>query len=182
MDEERLWAPWRLAYLQADKPAAPTPEELARLRPGADPHCFMCRTAVSASDRENLVVARGKSILVMLNKYPYNNGHVLIAPYDHLGRLDTIPAETHAEIATFTALTVRAMEKALRAEGVNVGLNLGRAAGAGVPGHLHWHLVPRWFGDTNFMTAVADLRVVSASLDSMWEVLSAAVAAAEHDA
>ncbi|MBS0208623.1 MAG: HIT domain-containing protein [Planctomycetes bacterium] len=175
MEDERLWAPWRLAYLQGDKPQGPTPEELARLRPGADADCFLCRAAVAADDRANLVVARGSSALVMLNRYPYNNGHLMVAPLDHHGRFEQIDATTHAEITTLISRGVLAIEQALRAEGVNVGLNLGRAAGAGVPGHLHWHIVPRWFGDTNFMTAVADLRVISASLDAMCEVLSAAI-------
>jgi ATP adenylyltransferase len=172
---EQIWAPWRQAYLKADptkQPAASEPRPELSLPPGADPTCFFCRALADTADRENLVIHRGTHAMVMLNRYPYNNGHLLIAPRQHLGRLDQIDTATHAEcVALLTRLT-GLMERLLTAQGFNIGLNLGRAAGAGVPGHLHWHIVPRWPGDTNFMPVLGEVHVISQSLDALWELLA----------
>ena len=177
MQRDPLWAPWRLSYVQGDanKLADQQTAKLAFL-PGADEACFLCRAVADANDRANLIVQRGQHTFTILNRYPYASGHVLIAANRHHGRLDELSAEAHSEaLATITRLT-GAMERLMKAEGFNVGLNLGRVAGAGVPGHLHWHVVPRWTGDTNFMPLLAGAPVISQALDALWELLTPAMA------
>jgi ATP adenylyltransferase len=179
--DDRLWAPWRMAYISGADRSAPTPVEKADLLPGADPGCFMCRAVASREDHENLVILRGPSMIALLNRYPYNNGHLLIAPQRHLARLDEIDPDVHGEmIACLTQMT-RVYERVMQAQGFNIGLNLGGAAGAGVPGHLHWHLVPRWVGDTNFMPVTAETGVISQSLESAWGMLTEALAEERGD-
>jgi ATP adenylyltransferase len=143
---ERLWAPWRLDYVTgtADK---------------ASPECVFC-VAPGLPEPESLVVARGACCFVVLNLYPYNNGHVLVVPNRHIGALAETTPEELAELMVLTRRAEMALTEAYRPHGMNIGINLGRPAGAGVPGHLHVHLVPRWDGDTNFMTVVGDTRVV----------------------
>jgi len=171
-ENERLWAPWRLSYVQStDDPQPVAPEPLEFL-PGADPECFICQAVVANDDRHRLVIDRGEVSLTILNRYPYNNGHLLIAPKRHVGGLDQITPSEHLEIAQTITKLVEILGEELRAEGFNVGLNLGRIAGAGLPGHLHWHIVPRWSGDTNFMPALAGVKVIPQSLDELWDVLS----------
>ena len=172
MKHEQLWAPWRLAYIKGElvQPRADT--STLELLPGADVSCFICRAAADRNDRPNLVVHRGRQVLTMLNRYPYNNGHLLVSPLTHKGRLDELTADEHAETADILTRFVSLLGELLNAEGFNVGLNLGRAAGAGVPGHLHWHIVPRWSGDTNFMPVLSDVDVISQSLDALWEMLA----------
>lgn len=165
----QIWAPWRLAYVAGEEP--PRPREVA-LPAGADANCFICRgVAELNADRENLVVARGQATIVILNRYPYNNGHLLIAPLAHKGRLGELADAEHLECQQYLSQAIGILETALKAEGFNVGLNLGRVAGAGLPGHLHWHVVPRWSGDTNFMPALANVKVIPQSLDALWEYL-----------
>lgn len=156
---DKLWAPWRLGYITApkDKPAA---------------GCFICRAAAGADDRANLVVYRTELSLVVLNLYPYNNGHLLITPKAHKARLDELTPDELLDIQLVIQKMIGVIEKRMKPDGFNVGLNLGRAAGAGVPGHLHWHLVPRWFGDSNFMTTVGDMRVLSQSLEALYDLLT----------
>jgi len=173
LNHEQLWAPWRLGYVKGDRPVAERP---VALPPGADPGCFMCRSVADTSDRENLVVYRGRHAVAILNRYPYNNGHVLVAPREHLARLDQLPPETHAEMSAIISESVRIIERTMNAEGFNIGLNLGRMAGAGVPGHLHWHVVPRWSGDTNFMPVIGGVDVIPQALDAAWELLSGELA------
>ncbi len=191
MDEQRLWAPWRLEYIsrgggENETPAEDSPGESLLFAPGADPECFLCRCAAESqdslsSDRENLVVHRGKHIVTLLNRYPYNNGHLLVAPRRHEGRLDKLSEaewmETHQVISTM----IGHIERMMGAEGFNMGLNLGRAAGAGVPDHLHWHIVPRWAGDVNFITSVAGARVIPQALDALWELLGDALSNESRD-
>lgn len=176
MDHERLWAPWRLGYVKGDRTPPDRTKQLP-LPPDADAGCFICRAVADDRDRENLVLARGHNTVVMLNRYPYNNGHLLVACRRHVGRLDELSVETNSEaieaIARLTALVARLMN----ADGFNVGLNLGKVAGAGVPGHLHWHVVPRWQGDTNFMPVLAGVDVIPQSLDELWSMLAEALAA-----
>ncbi len=119
-----------------------------------------------------MVVQRGPSSLTVLNRYPYNNGHLLVAPARHVARMDEMTADELLEVAQTISRMVRLLERTMRAEGFNVGLNLGHAAGAGVPGHLHWHVVPRWSGDTNFMPIAAGVRVIPQSLEALWEMLT----------
>lgn len=174
MPHDQLWAPWRLAYVAGDEPPRPRPQPTL---PGADPACFICCDVVdtipdlAAADRQNLVVWRGDNSLVVLNRYPYNNGHLLVAPRRHVGRLDELTSAEQLECQEWLARLVAIIERRMNAEGFNIGLNLGRVAGAGLPGHLHWHLVPRWNGDTNFMPVLAGVKVIPQSLEALWELL-----------
>lgn len=178
MQHEQLWAPWRLGYIKGGKAAADTSRDLD-LPPDADPGCFVCRALADHDDRANLIVRRGVHTAVILNRYPYNNGHLLVACRRHVGRLDQLDAATHLEAIETISLFAGLMERLMNAEGFNVGLNLGRVAGAGVPGHLHWHLVPRWSGDTNFMPVLAGIDILPQSLDALWQMLTEALAGTE---
>lgn len=143
---------------------------------GADQSCFLCQaaatyTANSSADRQLLVAARGQHSVVVLNRFPYNNGHVLVSPLRHVSDLTDMTRDEHLECMEQLSRLTKIDREQLRAEGFNIGLNLGRVAGAGVPGHLHWHLVPRWPGDNNFMPVLAGTRVIPQSLDAAWELL-----------
>jgi ATP adenylyltransferase len=158
---EQLWAPWRLSYVANAKP--PTDN---------DP-CFICRGLAETDDRANLIALRTELSVVVLNRFPYNNGHLLVAPRRHLGQLHQLePAEVLDVQQTLTQM-VGKLEKLMRPEGFNIGLNLGKVAGAGLPGHLHWHIVPRWNGDTNFMPVLGDTKVIVQALDALYEMLTA---------
>jgi ATP adenylyltransferase len=160
---DQLWAPWRLAYIAApkDKPVAESGE------------CFICRGAAgpSGADRANLVVHRSGLSVVVLNRFPYNNGHLLISPKAHKGQLDELENDELLDLQLLLRQMTGIIRKRMNADGFNIGLNLGRLAGAGVPGHLHWHIVPRWTGDTNFMPVVADTKVISQSLEALYDLL-----------
>ena len=144
-----LFAPWRYEYLVSDKS-------------GID--CFLCIAAGAANadehDRENLVVWRGRKVFVILNRFPYTNGHVMVAPYAHAAQLSQSGEETLNELIRTVARAEDILRTAYRADGLNVGINFGSAAGAGLADHYHVHVVPRWIGDTNFMTVAGDVRVV----------------------
>ena len=180
MNLERLWAPWRLEYVTGSESHADAPPEPLEWRPIADHDCFLCRAAAkydaaAHADRQLMVVQRGTHAIVMLNRYPYNNGHLLIAPQRHVGELCQMTREEHLECIELLAKMTAVYREQLNADGFNIGLNLGRAAGAGLPGHLHWHLVPRWAGDNNFMPVLAGTRVIPQSLDALWEMLVGAL-------
>lgn len=178
MSMDRLWAPWRLQYVATEGagiPSEPQPEPVAWIE-GADRECFLCRAAAThgdplPADRSLGVVGRDSRTLVVLNRFPYNNGHVLVAPLRHVGDLAALAREEHFECIDWFMRLTPILTKRLNSEGFNIGLNLGRVAGAGVPGHLHWHVVPRWHGDSNFMTPIAGARVIPQSLDALWEIL-----------
>jgi ATP adenylyltransferase len=156
---DHLWAPWRLSYVATAKaPAA------------ADP-CFICRGLAADDDRSNLIPLRTALSVVVLNRFPYNNGHLLVAPRAHKGRLDELTPEEMLDTLETVRRAVRVLDELMRPDGYNVGLNLGHAAGAGLPGHLHWHVVPRWHGDTNFMPVLADAKVIVQSLDALYDLL-----------
>ena len=171
MFHDQIWAPWRLGYIKGEERAPQTPDAELKFLPGADTGCFICRGIADHADRQNLVVSRGDHTVTILNRYPYNNGHLLIAPRLHKARLDELTNDEHLECMQVVTRMSTILEKLLNAEGFNVGLNLGRVAGAGVPGHLHWHIVPRWAGDTSFMPVLAGARVIPQSLDATWEAL-----------
>lgn len=179
MDEQRLWAPWRLAYIKGqDHP--PLPAEPAAWRDAADHDCFLCRAAADyhdqpAADRVTLTVARTAGGLVVLNRYPYSNGHVLVAPARHVGDLNELTDQEHLELMRLATRMKDLLADNLAAAGFNIGLNLGQLAGAGVPGHLHWHVVPRWPGDHNFMTTCGGARVIPQALEELWEGLRGAM-------
>ena len=149
---ERLWAPWRLAYLTG-------------AGGGDGVGCIFCR-ARDEDPPSPLVVHRGGRCYVILNKYPYSNGHLLVVPRRHVGTLAGLDAAELGELAVLAQAAEKVLTAAYSPQGLNVGVNVGRAAGAGAPGHLHVHLVPRWDGDTSFMTVVADTRVVPEELDA----------------
>ena len=160
---DRLWAPWRAQYILD---AAQSPEP----RGG----CFLCDglAAGPGHDRENLVVWRGPDSVVFLNRFPYNNGHLLVCPLVHKGTLEELSeAELVGPIRTVRRM-VSALDRLMSPQGYNVGLNLGRSAGAGLPGHLHWHVVPRWDGDTNFMPVLGNAKVIVESLDAFRDRLA----------
>ena len=139
--------------------------------------CFLCDYwADQASDRKNLVVWRGKHCLTVLNKFPYTNGHLLIACGAHKGSMEQLSEAELVEMATMTRDGIRVLKSAVGAQGFNVGMNFGRCAGAGLPDHLHTHVVPRWSGDTNYMAVVGDVRVIPQSLEDLHASLSAAAA------
>ncbi len=174
MRKDQIWAPWRLDYILGDKDT-PQPEKPLDLLPGADPGCFLCQCAVDDDDRHRLTVSHGTEVVVVMNRYPYNNGHLLIAPVRHLAELEELDDRVQLEISQTLAGMVKLMKEVLNAEGFNIGLNLGHAGGAGLPGHLHWHIVPRWKGDTNFMPSVAGIKVIPQSLEALWEALTEAL-------
>lgn len=158
---DQLWAPWRLSYVAAARP------------PTANDPCFICQGLAAHDDRQHLIALRTPRSVVVLNRFPYNNGHLLVAPLAHKGRLDELDADELQETMETLRRMVRTLDGLMKPDGYNIGLNLGRAAGAGLPGHLHWHIVPRWDGDTNFMPLVADTRVIVQSLDTFYDLLIA---------
>ncbi|MFH1023201.1 MAG: HIT domain-containing protein [Planctomycetota bacterium] len=162
----QLWAPWRMAYIQKFPVVK---------------GCFLCAAgrkgkpgALGAFDRKHLVLARGRHAFVIFNRFPYSNGHLLIAPYAHTADFGGLPAETAAEITALAQRAVRALQAAMRPHGFNAGVNLGRIAGAGVADHLHWHIVPRWDADTNFMPVLADTRVIPQALAETYRIVAKA--------
>jgi ATP adenylyltransferase len=157
MAEQRLWAPWRLEYIRGPK----------------EEGCFLC-DAIQADpedDREHYLVHRGERCFVILNKYPYNNGHVMVAPNVHEPTIEDLDADQLAEIAELTKRSLAALREVYRPEGFNIGINQSGVAGAGVEEHMHQHIVPRWGADTNFMPVIADTRVLPQALDDSWEEL-----------
>ena len=144
-----------MAYIAGPKPAG----------------CVFCAAAQAADDAAFYVVARGQHCFVILNAYPYNNGHVMVVPYEHTANLLALPPEVAQEVFAYTRLAVGALGRAMHPSGYNIGMNLGEVAGAGIADHLHMHVVPRWGGDTNFMSVVSDTRLIPQSLDETWQVL-----------
>ena len=156
MAMECLWAPWRMEFIR----------EL-----GAGSGCFLCDAAAASDDHKNLVVRRGKTALCLLNRYPYNNGHLLVAPFRHEGKLESLTSEELAEVMTITVEAKKLLDRAVGAHGYNIGVNLGRVAGAGLDEHFHLHIVPRWAGDTNFVTTIGSTKVIPQALEELWQLL-----------
>ncbi|MBI5863306.1 MAG: HIT domain-containing protein [Planctomycetes bacterium] len=153
---QNLWTPWRMKYI----------ENMARER--QESGCFLCRYRDNpAADAANGVLWRTERTLVLLNRYPYTNGHLLIAPNLHVGDLDALPDDVLIEATLRARAARRVLQHALKAHGFNIGINLGDCAGAGLPEHLHWHIVPRWNGDTSFMASVGAVRLIPQSLDDV---------------
>ena len=170
VSDQQIWAPWRLSYIKKSDPLPPADPD-AQWAEGADESCFVCRALAETKDVENLVVLRTEHTITLLNRYPYNNGHLLVCPHRHVARLDQLTGEEHGEISETLARLVTVLETILQSQGFNLGVNLGEVAGAGLPGHLHWHIVPRWQGDTNFMPVLGNVDVISQSLESLGDAL-----------
>ena len=152
---KQLWAPWRIAYIKGGKPAG----------------CILCDKPKEKKDRANLILHRGKHGFVIMNLYPYNNGHLMVCPYEHVNNLEALSDEVLKNLMQLTKKSLSVLRKSFQPEGANVGLNLGKAAGAGIEDHLHFHVLPRWVGDTNFMTSVAEIRVIPEDLEETYKQL-----------
>ena len=150
-----LWAPWRMEYIRGKKPAG----------------CIFCHDEQTANDRQTFILLRTPLSIVMLNRYPYSNGHLLVAPRRHLASLEQLSDEETLDLFGMVKLSRKVLVAAASPEGFNIGINLGKAAGAGVEEHLHIHIVPRWNGDTNFMSVIADLRVMPENLLATYDAL-----------
>lgn len=161
---ERLWAPWRMAYIAADGKQ--------------DEGCIFCVKPAEDRDEENLLLHRGARCFVLMNLFPYNNGHLMVAPYAHVPGIEGLDAETLSDMMATTQICLATLRAAMNPQGFNMGINQGVVAGAGIADHVHFHIVPRWNGDTNFMPVLAETKVVNEHLDRTWEKLSAAFAAA----
>lgn len=154
---ERLWAPWRLQYVSS-----------TREKPGG---CLFCQCAQEPCSTENMVLWSDEHALVMLNAFPYTNGHLMVAPVRHTADINDLSDAELVAIARAVRDCVNLLKEAYRPDGFNIGVNLGRAAGAGIEDHIHWHIVPRWNGDTNFMPVLADVRVIPDSLENTYAKL-----------
>ncbi len=171
MSHQQIWAPWRLTYLLQPAPDSAQDQAALDFLPGADRSCFLCQGAVDPTNPDRHVIHRDRHTVTVLNRYPYNNGHLLVAPQRHCARLDELTIEEQTALMQTITRMIGLLEKVLRPQGFNVGLNLGPAGGAGLPDHLHWHIVPRWNGDTNFMLSVASVKVIPQALDELRQAL-----------
>ncbi|MBN2549674.1 MAG: HIT domain-containing protein [Anaerolineales bacterium] len=151
-----LWSPWRMDYIRNYK---------------RDPDCVFCREVEKTDSPENLIIFRASRTYVILNRYPYTTGHLMVVPYEHTPSLELLDSETRVEMIELSSLAIRALRDEYKPHGFNLGINIGEAAGAGIVEHVHFHVVPRWSGDTNFMSAVASVRVIPEALDeTYWRI------------
>ena len=153
---KKLWAPWRLEYI---------------INAQYEEGCIFCTKPQESTDKENLIAYRSQHCFVILNKYPYNNGHIMVVPYQHTSDLTCLSDDVLLNIQHVIQLSIKALNRSMNPHGINVGINIGRTAGAGIDEHLHYHLVPRWDGDTNFMPVLAETKVISEGLAESWEKL-----------
>jgi ATP adenylyltransferase len=158
-----LWSPWRYQYV-------------TEVTDGVEKKCFFCEAAAGTRDDESLLVYRGKKMFVILNRFPYTAGHVLVAPYAHVAELNLCEPDGLLEMMELSQRMETALHANYRPQGINLGMNLGKAAGAGIADHLHLHILPRWFGDTNFMTVTGETRVQPEELKTTYEKLKKALA------
>ena len=145
---EHLWAPWRIEYVAGQKSAG----------------CILCAACQDDADEDNYILFRGQDNFVILNTFPYNSGHLMVVPYEHTSRFTDLSPAQVGEMMRLAQVCIQALREGLKVDGVNLGMNIGRAAGAGIDDHIHLHIVPRWLGDTNFMTSVGQTRVVPQEL------------------
>jgi ATP adenylyltransferase len=155
MNMKYIWAPWRIQYIQGEKPEG----------------CILCAKPAEDKDRENYILFRGRKNFIMLNSYPYNPGHLLIAPYRHTGKLEELTATERNEHFELVSRSIRILKEILKPAGFNIGANIGKVAGAGIEDHFHSHIVPRWQGDTNYIPVLADIRVVPQALLDTYDTL-----------
>lgn len=154
-----LWAPWRIEYIRSPKHNG----------------CIFCDFPKENKDEERLILYKGKNAFIIMNNYPYNPGHVMIAPYRHIGKWEDLTDEELLEIMKLSQLIIKALKKAMNPDGFNIGVNLGRVAGAGIDDHVHLHVVPRWNGDTNFMPVLTNTKVIPESLEEAYKELKKAI-------
>jgi len=158
---DNLWAPWRMAYIAPKTPASQ--------------ECIFCVLPAAHRDEENHILYRGEHCFMMLNLYPYNPGHLMIAPYQHVSSIEKLESATLAELMYQAQLALRALQQTMQPDGFNLGINDGKVAGAGFADHVHMHVVPRWNGDTNFMPIIADVKVIPESLDNTYRQMKQAL-------
>lgn len=159
---ERLWAPWRMQYiLNGNKNTSDS--------------CVFCTLPADSNDEENLILYRGKLCFIILNLFPYNNGHLMVAPYSHVSSLTELSTDELSGMMLAIKTAISALEGAIHPEGFNVGMNLGSAAGAGIPGHVHFHIVPRWDGDTNFMPVLGNTKIINQILSDSYKKIKEAL-------
>lgn len=151
-----LWTPWRKKYMQGPK---------------VQSGCIFC-SALTMADAEALIVFRGQHAFIILNRYPYTNGHLMVVPYEHQSSLELLTPEIRSEIMELLSKATTVLRKAYKPQGFNLGSNIGEAAGAGVADHVHLHVLPRWNGDTNFMTSIGETRVIPETVDETWQKLT----------
>jgi len=151
----QLWSPWRMAYIVGSKPEG----------------CIFCSKVAEEHDAENLILLRGRTCFVMMNRYPYNNGHLMVAPYLHVDSPTKLPPDAQLEMMALVNICIDVLQEAMSPDGFNVGMNLGASAGAGIKDHIHMHIVPRWVGDTNFMPVLAETRVIVEALEQSYAKL-----------
>lgn len=150
-----MWAPWRMDYILSSKPDG----------------CIFCDKPQQEKDRENLILYRSAQCFIIMNYYPYNNGHLMIVPYRHLAKLTELTTEEQSEMTTLLIRCEEILHHALKPDGINIGMNLGKVAGAGIDDHIHFHIVPRWNGDTNFMPVIGHTKVLVQALYESWDLL-----------
>jgi len=158
---DNLWAPWRMAYIAPKTPASQ--------------ECIFCALPAAHRDEENHILYRGEHCFMMLNRYPYNPGHLMIAPYQHVSSIEKLESATLAEFMSQAQLALRGLRQTMQPDGFNLGINDGKVAGAGIADHVHMHVVPRWNGDTNFMPIIADVKVIPESLDNTYRQMKQAL-------
>ena len=154
---KRLWAPWRMEYIKSVQ--------------DDDQECIFCQKPKQTDYKENLIVYRSDQSFVIMNKFPYNNGHLMVVPYNHESDLTKFNDEVLLDIQHLLQLSIQALNETMNPHGFNIGINLGRSAGAGIDDHLHYHIVPRWNGDTNYMPVLAGTKVISEALEDSWQKL-----------
>ena len=150
-----LWAPWRIKYIRGEK----------------ENECFLCRMLAETADRENLILFRGTTCSVVMNRFPYTSGHLMVCPNRHIAEFADLTEEEDLEMSRLIRMAIDALRAVMQPEGFNIGTNLGAAAGAGLKDHLHRHIVPRWVGDTNFMAVIGDTHVVPEALSATYDLL-----------
>ena len=154
---DQLWAPWRMSYVQnVDK---------------KDDGCIFCTKPQQNSDKENYILYRGSYCFVLMNLYPYNNGHLMVIPYQHTSDILDLPPETSAEMWSLLCEAKKTLSASIRPDAFNIGMNIGRTAGAGIDQHIHMHIVPRWNGDTNFMPVIGKTKIISQGIDETYDLL-----------
>jgi len=161
----RLWAPWRMKYIVEGKDNSPVSSMKSK-------KCVFCAILEEKDCVENLILKRGEYCYIVLNKYPYSNGHLMVVPFRHIRDLEDLVSKEYNEIFSFVQLSVSVLKKSFRADGFNVGFNIGETAGAGIAKHLHMHIVPRWNGDHNMMSVISETRILPESLEASYSTLS----------